>query len=190
MRRLRRVQRAHARVAPVLRLRGPALYYFPPAAWLDRAAQARKVARVASDSRLFAHQARLLSVSLGLRSSWFGHPLVSRVAPRAPHRARGDRRSSSSCPAAAKTKSTVICRCSQRRRSDSRATRLGARFRVVAASDALARQIGARWPQACGPVASRSRSLATRRRGGRRRSRVDRVGNGGARDRAASARRR
>src|SRR5438552_8552812 len=60
--------------------RGKALYYFPPGAWLDKPAQARKVARVSTPLTPFAHQADFYR-SLGLPIEYFGHPLVSTIAP-------------------------------------------------------------------------------------------------------------
>ena len=61
---------------------GPILYYFPPGAWLDRVAQARAVARNATPLTAFAHQ-RDFYRELDLGIAYFGHPLVSLVAPRA-----------------------------------------------------------------------------------------------------------
>ena len=62
---------------------GPILYYFPPGAWLDKSAQALTVARNATPLTAFAHQ-RDFYHSLDLGIAYFGHPLVSLVAPRAP----------------------------------------------------------------------------------------------------------
>jgi lipid-A-disaccharide synthase len=72
------------RFAKTLRLLGyrrPILYFFPPGAWLDRPAQARAVARYTTALTAFAHQ-RDFYASLGLPIAYFGHPLVSLVAPR------------------------------------------------------------------------------------------------------------
>jgi lipid-A-disaccharide synthase len=127
--------------------KGRALYYFPPAAWLDRPAQARKVARVAGAITPFRHQADFYR-SLGLAIEWFGHPLVSLVASRSPiEPARspfvvvmpGSREGEVDCHL------PVLAAAAERF-----ARERGARFRVVAASDALAASIAARWPQACG----------------------------------------
>ncbi|MBV8074319.1 MAG: hypothetical protein JO140_02730 [Candidatus Eremiobacteraeota bacterium] len=63
--------------------RGPIVYYIPPGAWLDRAAQARKVAAATRPLTVFAHQ-RDFYAGLGLECAFFGHPLGSLVAPRAP----------------------------------------------------------------------------------------------------------
>ena len=127
--------------------KGRALYYFPPAAWLDRPAQARKVARVAEAITPFQHQAEFYR-SLGLGIEWFGHPLVSLVAPRAPREPAapplvvvmpGSREGEVDCHL------PVLAAAAERLHRER-----GTRFRVVAASDALAGSIGARWPQACG----------------------------------------
>jgi lipid-A-disaccharide synthase len=61
----------------------PALYYFPPGAWLDNARRAHQVAAVSEALTAFAHQ-RDFYRSLGLPIGWVGHPLVSTIAPRAP----------------------------------------------------------------------------------------------------------
>jgi len=74
------------RLAKTLRglgYRRPILYYFPPGAWLDRASQARAVARRTTALTPFAHQ-RDFYAALGLPIAYFGHPLVSLVEPRAP----------------------------------------------------------------------------------------------------------
>jgi lipid-A-disaccharide synthase len=65
----------------VLGYRGPILYFVPPGAWFDKAAQAREVARLTTPLTPFAHQ-RDFYRSLGLPVAWFGHPLVSLVRPR------------------------------------------------------------------------------------------------------------
>lgn len=62
--------------------RGAALYYFPPGAWLDNARQARLVAGTAMPLTPFERQ-RDFYHSLGLPCAYFGHPLVSAIAPRA-----------------------------------------------------------------------------------------------------------
>jgi lipid-A-disaccharide synthase len=61
---------------------GPILYFFPPGAWLDRPSQARKVARYTTALTPFAHQ-RDFYRSLKLPVTYFGHPLVSLIQPRA-----------------------------------------------------------------------------------------------------------
>jgi lipid-A-disaccharide synthase len=61
--------------------RGPIVYYFPPGAWLDNAEQARRVASLSLPVTPFAHQ-RDFYERLGLRIAYFGHPLVSVIAPR------------------------------------------------------------------------------------------------------------
>jgi len=82
----------NVRLAKSLRMlgyRAPILYYFPPAAWLDKAKRARTVARTTQPLTAFAHQ-RDFYLSLGLRVGYEGHPLVSTIAPR-PLRAVPDR---------------------------------------------------------------------------------------------------
>lgn len=137
--------------------RGQALYYFPPGAWLDRPAQARKVARVANALTPFQHQADFYK-SLGLSIDWYGHPLVSHIAPRVP-------RDPSTPPLVAVMPGSrdgeVDCHLPVLAAAAERLAReRGARFRVVAASDALLASIGARWPQSCGGAASVVRSDA------------------------------
>ncbi len=61
----------------------PIIYYFPPGAWLDNADQARAVANAAQPLTPFAHQ-RDFYRHLGLPVAYFGHPLVSVIASRAP----------------------------------------------------------------------------------------------------------
>ncbi|HET9341730.1 MAG TPA: hypothetical protein VFO25_02285 [Candidatus Eremiobacteraceae bacterium] len=137
--------------------KGRALYYFPPAAWLDRPAQARKVARVAEAITPFRHQADFYR-GLGLGIEWFGHPLVSLIAPRAPVEPAatpivvvmpGSREGEVDCHL------PVLAAAAERFGRER-----GARFRVVAASDALAASIGARWPQVCGGASAVVRSDA------------------------------
>jgi lipid-A-disaccharide synthase len=72
------------RVAGMTRSLGtqtPIMYYFPPAAWLDDERRARKVTARCEPLTPFTHQ-RDFYRSLGLPIGWFGHPLVSTVAPR------------------------------------------------------------------------------------------------------------
>jgi lipid-A-disaccharide synthase len=63
--------------------RGPILYYFPPGVWFDRPSQARKVAARTTALTAFRRQ-RDFYRSLGLPIAYFGHPLVSMIAPREP----------------------------------------------------------------------------------------------------------
>jgi lipid-A-disaccharide synthase len=63
--------------------RAPILYLLPPGAWIDSPKVARLVARRAVALTAFAHQ-RDFYRSLGLEIAYFGHPLVSLVAPREP----------------------------------------------------------------------------------------------------------
>jgi lipid-A-disaccharide synthase len=63
--------------------RVPALYYFPPGAWLDNNAQAHKVCKSATALTPFARQ-RDFYRACGLPVEYFGHPLVSVIEPRQP----------------------------------------------------------------------------------------------------------
>jgi lipid-A-disaccharide synthase len=72
------------RLAKTLRIlghRGPIVYFFPPGAMLDRYKQAHAVARYTAPLSAFARQ-REYYRWLGLPCAYFGHPLVSLVAPR------------------------------------------------------------------------------------------------------------
>ncbi len=60
---------------------GRVLYYFPPGAWVDNERQARAVGSLSLPLTPFAHQ-RDFYRSLGLPVEYFGHPLVSVIAPR------------------------------------------------------------------------------------------------------------
>ena len=129
--------------------RGAALYYFPPGAWLDDETQARKVARVASVLTPFAHQ-RDFYRSLGLTAEFAGHPLVSAIAPRAPHVRRaephitvlpGSRRDEVAIML------PVLAQAAARARGQ-----CGARFTIGAASAARAKQIASLWAASGGPL--------------------------------------
>ena len=77
------------RMAKSLRLLGyrrPILYFVPPGAWMDKPTQARAVARYTTALTPFDHQRDFFS-SLGLPVTYFGHPLVALVEPRAPRAA-------------------------------------------------------------------------------------------------------
>jgi lipid-A-disaccharide synthase len=80
----------NVRLAQTLRTRldyrGPILYLFPPAAWLDSERAARAVARLTIPVSGFAHQTAFYR-SLGLRVEYFGHPLLDRYEARAPRAA-------------------------------------------------------------------------------------------------------
>jgi lipid-A-disaccharide synthase len=74
------------RLARMIRALGssmPILYYFPPGAWFDDAARARKVAESCDALTAFAHQ-RDFYRSWGLPITWHGHPLVSTIPPPPP----------------------------------------------------------------------------------------------------------
>jgi lipid-A-disaccharide synthase len=129
--------------------RGAALYYFPPGAWLDNAAQARKVARVANVLTPFAHQ-RDFYRSLGLAAEFAGHPLVESIARRAAS-PRRDRPRIAVLPGSRRDEVSITLPVLAQ--AACRAHDLwGAQFRIVAASAARAAQINALWSAAGGPV--------------------------------------
>jgi lipid-A-disaccharide synthase len=72
-----------AKTLRLLRCRAPIVYYFPPGAWFDRYKQAHAVAQYTRPLTVFRHQ-RDYYRWLGLDIAFFGHPLVSMIAPRAP----------------------------------------------------------------------------------------------------------
>lgn len=72
-----------ARFLRAVGYRRPILYFVPPGAWFDKPEQAFAVARSTTPLTPFEHQ-RAFYESLGLPVVYFGHPLVSLVAPRAP----------------------------------------------------------------------------------------------------------
>ena len=126
---------------------GQALYYFPPGAWIDSAAQARKVARVAAALTPFSHQAAFYR-SLGLPIDYIGHPLVSTIAPRA-QRSIGVPPVIAVLPGSRDEeveRHLPILTDAARRLRQGR----GARFVVVAASVALGQTLQASWPEECG----------------------------------------
>jgi lipid-A-disaccharide synthase len=65
---------------------GPVLDVFPPATWLDNERKARVVSSVAVPMTAFKHQYEFYR-SLGLPIAYFGHPLASQYAMRAPREA-------------------------------------------------------------------------------------------------------
>ena len=129
--------------------RGAALYYFPPGAWLDNAAQARKVARVASVLTPFAHQ-RDFYRSLGLNADFAGHPLAEAVAERS-MQPRRDRPRIAVLPGSRRDEVSVMLPVLAQ--AAGRASALfGAHFTVVAASGARAAQIASLWASSGGPA--------------------------------------
>lgn len=74
-----------------LKYRGPILYFFPPATWLDRPGVARAVSAMTVALTAFEHQ-RDFYRGLNLPVEYFGHPLVTQYEmrpPRAPAPADG-----------------------------------------------------------------------------------------------------
>lgn len=63
--------------------RGPVVYYIPPGAWLDRAVQAKLVAKATKPLTVFAHQ-RDFYAKLGLPVAFYGHPLAELIVEREP----------------------------------------------------------------------------------------------------------
>jgi len=129
--------------------RGPALYYFPPGAWLDNAQQARKVARVASVLTPFAHQ-RDFYASLGLPAAFVGHPLVEAIARRSPLPKR-ERPRIAVLPGSRRDEVAImlpVLAVAARRAGDL----WGAQCTVVAASEARAAQIRYLWAESGGPA--------------------------------------
>jgi lipid-A-disaccharide synthase len=129
--------------------RGAVLYYFPPGAWLDNASQARKVARVANVLTPFAHQ-RDFYASLGLHAAFVGHPLVEAIAPRPPRPSR-DRPLIAVLPGSRRDEVGVMLPVLAQA-ADRASALLGARFTIVAASAARAKQIAALWASSGGPA--------------------------------------
>ena len=129
--------------------RGAALYYFPPGAWLDNAAQARKVARVATVLTPFAHQ-RDFYRSLGLTADFAGHPLVEAIARRTGF-ARRDPPRIAVLPGSRRDEVAIMLPVLAQAASLANAL-WGAKFTVVAASGARAAQISALWAAAGGPA--------------------------------------
>ncbi|HEY7788855.1 MAG TPA: hypothetical protein VIF33_10010 [Casimicrobiaceae bacterium] len=129
--------------------RGPALYYFPPGAWLDNADQARKVARVANVLTPFAHQ-RDFYASLGLQATFLGHPLVEAIAPR-PVRARGEHPKIAVLPGSRRDEVSVMLPVLAQA-ADRASALFGAQYTIVAASAARAKQIAALWTASGGPA--------------------------------------
>jgi lipid-A-disaccharide synthase len=127
--------------------RGRTLYYFPPGAWIDNAAQARKVARVSAALTPFLHQAEFYR-SLGLPVEYFGHPLAQAIAP-LPLRAVASPPTIAVMPGSRGEEVArhlpVLSAAAERLKRER-----SARFVVVAASDGLERDLLASWPEACG----------------------------------------
>ncbi len=127
--------------------RGAAIYYFPPGAWFDDESQARKVARVATPLTPLRRQAALYR-RFDLPSEWFGHPLASTIAPRAPRPVGRPPRIAvmpGSRDEELRHHLPVLTEAARALRRDA-----GATFAVIAASPERAREIGAAWPADCG----------------------------------------
>jgi len=135
--------------------RGPIIYYFPPGAWLDDERQARAVAAGAIPLTALARQ-RDFYHRLGLRCEYFGHPLVSAIAPRAAQDAQWP--AQLAVPAGAGPRIVVFPGSRAEEialmtdRLSAAAAMLAsadeATFVVAAASQVRARQIERQWPRA------------------------------------------
>lgn len=129
--------------------RGDAVYYFPPAAWLDSTDTAKRTAAMATPLTAFEHQ-RDFYRSLGLPIEYFGHPLLSVISARAPRVAKRDGINIAVLPGSRAEEIArhlpVVARAA-RIASDS----LAARFTIVAASAARERQIRSGWARHGGP---------------------------------------
>jgi len=137
--------------------RGKTLYYFPPGAWFDNAAQARKVARVATPLTPLQHQASFYK-SLGLPVEYFGHPLLSIIRPR-PERPVGAVPLVAVMPGSRQEE--VDLHLPALAETARRMTQgMPARFAVVAASDALASALCAAWPAEGGGASAITRADA------------------------------
>ena len=129
--------------------RAPIVYYFPPGAWLDDPNQAHAVAGAARALTPFAHQ-RDFYRSLGLPIEFFGHPLVSVIAPRPPQAVRatptiavlpGSRREETARHVG------VLAQAARDLR-----VHTGATFVAVAASEKREDQIRTLWERSGGPA--------------------------------------
>ena len=128
--------------------RAPIVYYFPPGAWLDNAAQARAVAAATSALTPFAHQ-RDFYRSLHLPVEYFGHPLVSVIASRQPT-APSARPRIVVLPGSRAEE--TMRHCPTLARGAARLSHaVSATFVAVAATDKRATQIRSLWRRAGGP---------------------------------------
>jgi len=149
--------------------RGPIVYYFPPGAWLDNERQARAVAGGAIPLTALVRQ-RDFYHRLGLRCEYFGHPLVSAIAPRAAVDAQWPAELGLEGSAGPKivvfpgSRAEEIALMADRLAAaaamlarDERAT-----FVIAAASRVRARQVERQWPRASGgmrPVIASGESI-------------------------------
>jgi lipid-A-disaccharide synthase len=141
------------RLAKTLRLlggRAPIVYYFPPGAWLDRYKQAHAVARYTRPLTVFEHQ-RDYYRWLGLDIAYFGHPLVSLIAPR----------TAPSVPSPGGGR-VALLPGSRQREIERHLERLVAAFALLRAKrPALHGAIGAAHAEAAGIIAARLRALGS-----------------------------
>jgi lipid-A-disaccharide synthase len=132
--------------------RVPALYYFPPGAWLDRRAQAEKVCKVATALTPFVRQ-RDFYRACGLPVEYFGHPLVSAIEPRQPP-ARAPVTRIAVLPGSRRDEVTnmlpVLARAAKSIEEIQQCE-----FLVVAASEPRAAQIRRTWAENGGPADAR-----------------------------------
>jgi len=128
--------------------RAPIVYYFPPGAWLDDTAQAKRVAETSMALTPFAHQ-RDFYREHGLPIEHFGHPLVSVIAPRMTPAVRAQPLIAvlpGSRAEEAMRHTAILARAAA-----DLAQSANARFVAVAATQRRAAQIRTLWERAGGP---------------------------------------
>jgi lipid-A-disaccharide synthase len=132
--------------------RKPAIYYFPPGAWLDNRVQAQKVSKVATALTPFVRQ-RDFYRACGLPVEYFGHPLVSAIEPREPL-VRGPVTRIAVLPGSRHDEVAImlpaLARAAKVTEED-----LKSEFLVVAASEPRAAQIRRLWAENDGPAEAR-----------------------------------
>ncbi len=137
--------------------RGDIVYYFPPGAWLDVEAQARAVTSAATPLSPFTRQ-RDFYRGLGLPCEFFGHPLVSAIAPRSGRATEWPAAAGVAAPEAARI---IIFPGSRREEvalllpalataAHELAEAGGAAFAIAGSSDSRARQIRELWQRVTG----------------------------------------
>ncbi|HXM17343.1 MAG TPA: hypothetical protein VN934_00865 [Candidatus Tumulicola sp.] len=131
--------------------RGRIIYYFPPGAWLFNERQARDVAAAATPVATFPQQ-RDFYRSLSLPVEYFGHPLVSAIAPRSLQPPSGGT-NIIAYPGSRKEEVDLLLPVIART-AKQLASERGATFTIAASSRARAKQIETLWARADGPAAA------------------------------------
>jgi lipid-A-disaccharide synthase len=129
--------------------RKPALYYFPPGAWLDNRSQAQKVCKVATALTPFVRQ-RDFYRACGLPVEYFGHPLVSAIEPQEPP-VRGPVTRIAVLPGSRRDEVAIMLPVLARA-AKLLEEGLRSEFLVVAASEPRAAQIKRIWAENGGPA--------------------------------------